>query len=154
MDETLDWHPWLFAVVFPLFWSAICLAIAHLGGWARAASEYGEWDAPGGARWRFQSAQFGWANYNNCLTVGAGARGIHFGVLFLFRPGHPSFDVPWEDLSVTEGKVLFTPCVELRFRRAPGVRVRLRQRLADRLQAAAGGRWPGPAAAPFPVEPR
>jgi hypothetical protein len=154
MDEALDWHPWLFAVVFPLFWSAICLVIARVGGWSQVASEYRQGDAPDGARWRFQSGQFGWANYNNCLTVGAGARGIHFGVFFLFRPGHPPFEVPWEEISVTEGTFLFRHYVELRFRRASGVRVRLRKRLGDRLQAEAGGRWPGPGAAAFPVEPR
>lgn len=154
MGETIDWHPWLFAVVFPLFWSAICLGIGRLGGWTRIAGEYPADDPVPGTRWRLQSAQFGWANYNNCLTVGAGARGIYFGALFLFRPGHPPFEVPWEDISVTEGKVLFTRYVELRFRRAPGVRVRLRKGLGDRLRVAAGGRWPGPGAAPFPLEPR
>lgn len=154
MNEVIEKHPELLVVLFPLFWSAVLLLIAHIGGWARIASEYRAWDAFEGRRWSFQSGQFGWTNYGNCLTVGTSPRGLHFSVLFLFRPGHPPIFVPWEDVSVTEGKRFLGRYVDLRFRRVPRAKVRLSKRLGDKLQAEVGSRWQGERVKSGPIEPR
>ena len=141
MQELVDKYPWVLAVLFPLFWCGILLLLAHLGGWARIATEYRLWDSFEGSRWWFQSGQFGWTNYGSCLTVGAGPRGLYFSVLFPFRPGHPPILVPWDDVAAKPGKFLFSRYVDLRFRRVPGVRVRLSQRLATKIESEAGSRW-------------
>ena len=143
MEELVDTYPWVLAVLFPVFWCGVLLGIGHLGGWARIASEYGLMDSFEGRRWRFQSGRFGWAHYGNCLTVGAGPRGLHFSVFVIFRPGHPPILVPWGDVSAKPETVLFMKYVDLRFRRVPDVRVRLSQRLATEIQLEAGTRWAG-----------
>lgn len=146
-------YPWVLVLLFPLVWSGALMLVAHTGGWARIAAEYRSWDPFEGRRWRFQSGQFGWSNYGNCLTVGAARQGLYFSVLFLFRPGHPPILVPWSDVTATPGKFLFSRYVDFRFRRVPEARVRLAQRLADRIAAEAGSSWIPSAAGPQPIEP-
>jgi hypothetical protein len=153
MNDLLKTHPEVFFFAFPLLWSAVGVLISRLGAWSRIATEYRQWETFDGERWRGQSAKVGWANYGNCLTVGVNQRGVHLSVFFLFRPGHPPIFVPWEDVSVTEGKRLFFKHVDLAFRRAPGARVRLSKRLADKLQAKVGTRWPCPPKEPLPIHP-
>jgi hypothetical protein len=153
MDEIVEKHPWLLVVLFPLFWSGVLLLIGHIGGWGRIASKYRARDAFEGRRWSFQSGQFGRSNYGGCLTVGANQRGLRFSVFFPFRPGHPPIFVPWEDVSVTEGRWLFSSYADLSFRLAPGHKVRVSKRLGDRLQAERGSRWPGEGKEARPIEP-
>lgn len=142
MNEVVEQYPATLLVLVPLAWIALMLAVASLGHWARLAAPYRARTPLPGQTWRAQSAQFGWCNYGHCLIVGAGARGLRLAVLFPFRPGHPPLQVPWDDLSVSEVKGWFSPPVELRFRRAPGARVRISRELAAKLREAAGASWP------------
>ena len=141
MTQLVDAYPWLVPVVlFPLLWTAIVFGLAHAGGWARLAREYRHWDPPEGDRWFGQSAAFGWVSYNQCLIVGAGSRGLRFSVFFPFRVEHPPLLIPWNEITATPGKRLFIEHVDLRFRRAPEIRVRISQRLASAMYAD-GYRW-------------
>jgi hypothetical protein len=82
-----------------------------------------------------------WAHYGNCVTFGVDHRGLHmasFGPLL----GHPRLLIPWGDISVTQKKVWWTLCAELRFRRAPEIPVLISARLADQLTTAAGASAP------------
>lgn len=63
-------------------------------------------------------------------------------MLILFRLGHPPLFIPWDDISASEGHLLFFRYVDLTFRRAPGTRLRLRKRLADKVRTEAGPQWP------------
>jgi hypothetical protein len=85
--------------------------------------------------------------------MGANQRGLHMSVLFPFRPGHPPLFVPWEDVSVTEGRSFFLKYADLSFRRVPGANVRVAMRLADALRAEAGLRWPPAAREPTAIHP-
>jgi len=142
MDQTLKQHPELLFVLIPAFWSGIIFLIAHVSGWSRLASEYGSLNPWDGRQWRFQSAQIGWSNYGGCLTVGVNPLALYLSVLFPFRPGHPPLQIPWEDVSVSEGRSFFMRFVDLRFSRAASVRVRVPKALADKIQNEMGTRWP------------
>lgn len=135
--------PALLVLIFPLWWIFICVVIAHIGGWHELASSYRAEQPFAGARWRFQSGRMrSWMGYNNCLTVGADSSGLHLSMLFLFRAGHPPLFVRWDEMTVASTKHLFTTTFDFRFRAAPGIPLVVGVRLADRLKAAAGGRWP------------
>ena len=153
MNDLLEKHPEVLFVAFPLFWSAVLVLISHLGAWSRIAQQYRQWDTFDGQRWRFQSGGVGCANYGYCLTVGTNHRGLHLSVLFPFRPGHAPIFVPWEDVAVTEGRWLFVKHVDVAFRRVPGARVRLSKRLADKIHAEVGPRWPSAPEASSPIDP-
>jgi hypothetical protein len=125
-------------------WILILTIIARASGWATLATVYRLQESFDGQRWHLQTAQMRWAtNYGNCLTVGASPRGLYLAVLFLFRPGHPPLLVPWADIAVHMRQRTWFTVVEVRFRRVPGIPLRISARLAARLATAAGPWWPG-----------
>jgi hypothetical protein len=134
----------LFLPVIAGIWIALSIALSRAGGWAALAAAYRASEAFEGERWRLQSAGMRWGtNYGSCLTVGADARGLYLAVLFLFRIGHPPLLIPWTDISVSVTKRLAFAYLEFGFLRAPGVPLRIGERLGRRLAAAAGRSWPG-----------
>lgn len=131
-----------FIVIFPLFWSAIIFLISRLGGWGSMAEAYPSRE-PGSAQcFSLQSAILRFmSNYNAVVKICADEQGLYFSVMFLFRPGHSPFFVPWEEISGTKKQYFLYPVVELRFQRTPNLPFRVYQRTADKLVAAANGRW-------------
>ena len=125
------------------FWILISTVLARVSGWAALARVYRLQDSFDGRRWRFQTAQMRWAtNYGSCLSVGVSPRGLYLAVPFLFRPTHPPLLVPWGDIVVELRQLTWFTAVELRFRRKPGIPLRISPELAKRLAAAAGRWWP------------
>jgi hypothetical protein len=122
-------------------WCLIIFLMGRLGGWSRLAEDYRSDDEMPSTRFRFRSAMLRWAHYGNCVTFGVDHRGLH---LASFGPllGHPPLRIPWSDVSVTHKKVWWTPCAELRFRRAPEVPVLISARLAGNITSAAGASSP------------
>ena len=126
------------------FWIGIGLLIARIGGWAALAAAYSHSGEFQGERLRFQTAQVRWGtNYGGCLTIGANHRGLFLSVLFLFRIGHPPLFIPWTDISVSDPKGRWFSYVELRFRRAPSIPLRVSEQLTRWLADRAATSWPG-----------
>ncbi len=131
-----------FFIVFPLFWSTIVYLISRLGGWGSMAEAYPYREPLAADCFSLQSAILRLAsNYNGVLKICADERGLYFSVLFLFRPGHAPFFVPWEEISGTKKQYFLYPVVDLRFQRTPNLPFRIYKRTADRLVAVANGRW-------------
>ena len=63
-------------------------------------------------------------------------------MLFLFAINSPDLFVPWSDISVTRGRQFFFDYVELQFRQAPEIPLRIYGKSAERVQEAAGADWP------------
>jgi len=82
----------LLAVVVPFLGGHL---LALLGGWRRVARTFRAQHHPTGIRLRRQSANFGLVNYGGCLTIHVGPQGLHFAILWPFRPGHPPLFIPW-----------------------------------------------------------
>ncbi|MCA9917630.1 MAG: hypothetical protein KC445_06725 [Anaerolineales bacterium] len=131
-----------FFVIFPLFWSVIVYLISRLGGWGSMAESYPYHEPRAAECFSMQSAIVRLTlSYKNVLKVCADEEGVYFSMLFLFRPGHSPFFVPWEEITGTKKLYLFYPVVELRFQRTPNLPFRLYKRTADRLVGVANGRW-------------
>ncbi|MBM4278361.1 MAG: hypothetical protein FJ130_10860 [Deltaproteobacteria bacterium] len=126
------------------FLSTLFFLIGRISGWSTLANFY---RFPGefvGQRWRFQSGQLRWhLGYNNCLTIGANESGLYLSVFFLFRIGHSSLFIPWDDISINMKKGVWSKYVELRFRQAPTIPFRMSQDLSDKIAQVAGCLWPG-----------
>jgi hypothetical protein len=128
--------PYIFPVVFVLFWLVISIAISRIGGWAALARVYRLEDSFEGERVRFRSGQMRYAmNYNNCLTLGADRRGLYLSVFFFFRVGHPPLYVPWSEITISTSRRFFMDMTELSFTRIPGVFLRLSSSTAEKVLA-------------------
>jgi|SRR5579862_3687430 len=126
----------------------LCLAsfflTSFLSGWFGLARKYRANQSFEGERWNFQSAKFIFVfGYTYLLTIGASAEGLFLSVFFLFRVGHPPLFIPWQDISVRPTKFLWFQMYQFEFRQKPSVKVRLRESLGKKIQAAAGQSWPG-----------
>lgn len=131
-----------FFVVFPLFWSAVVFLISRLGGWGSMAEAYPYREPHAAHCFSMQSAILRLSsNYNGILKICADDEGLYFSVMFLFRPGHPPFCVPWGEISGTKKGYFFYNVVDLRFQRTPDLPFRIYQRTADKLVDVANGRW-------------
>ena len=116
---------------FAAIWAAISSLIAAVSGWRRLGQAYPLTTPFNGQRWRFRSARMRWmTNYNGCLTIGANVRGLHLGVLCVFRIGHPPVFVPWSEVQMTVHQARVFRYLDFTFARAPGVVVGVDERLA------------------------
>lgn len=101
------------------------------------------------------SGRFGWSKYDGCLTVGVNADGLYLAVLVFCRPGHPPLFIPWEDIDVTPVQGWFVDHLDIRFRRVPRVRLRVKKSLGQKIAAAANRAWHAGELAPSdPEHPR
>ena len=136
-------HPELFFLIFVGGWILVSHLVARIGGWTVLSTFYRLSSPFDGERWRFQSGEMRWkVGYNSCLTLGVNASGVYLSVFFLFRLGHPPLFIPWADISVKEKKGLVFTYAEFRFRQAPTIPLRVRERLGRRMVTAAGIPWP------------
>ena len=84
-DSVSGWFWPLFPLLFVGLFCAVSWILATAGGWRRLADAYPD-DAPvEGTTFRWQSAQFGSANYGGCLTVTADPSRLRLTVLLPFR---------------------------------------------------------------------
>jgi hypothetical protein len=123
----------------------VSLVLSIVGGWSKLAQFYNSTDGIEGTEWRFQcaSTRFG-VKYNRCLNITANGEGIRITMLFLFRAGHPPLFIPWRDISVKqETSFHFWKYTRFVFRKVPEVPLSISNKLAAKIQQAAGEAWPG-----------
>jgi hypothetical protein len=138
--------------IFPFYFIGLWFGISYLlsatGGWRALARCYpDEASSSEGQRFRFQSAQVGWVNYNNCVNVIVSPTGLRLSVFAPFRFGHRPIFIPWRDIRVGLRKSWFTSVGVLRFAREPTMELRLRRRLVDRIADASSGQFQVPSTA-------
>jgi len=148
--DTQEWvkqHPSaFFLILFPVLWVGVLTLVGRTTGWAALARRFRAQMPFSGELWSWQSAQIrSWlGGYNNCLLVGANPQGLFLAMMIPFRFGHPSLFIPWFEVSrVSRGKWLQFPFVELQLGREDPIPLRMNERLAARIQLAAGSSWPG-----------
>jgi len=88
----------------------------------------------------------GWANYGGVLTIGADKSGLFMVPFFVFRAGHPPLLIPWTEITATRKTrrffFVFLDFVELRLGRLEGIPLTISDKLAAKLELAAGASWP------------
>ena len=136
--------PLEFFAFFLGMWIYIGFMVGQVSGWGQLSRYYRANNPFDGERWRLRSGRMRFlTGYNNCLTIGANSQGLYLAMLLLFRIGHPSLFIPWQDISVKTGKTLLWCWTEFHFRQAPGVYLRVFGKLGQQIQSAAGQFWPG-----------
>ena len=136
---------WVLAAAAPLgfavWWAVVLCIIGWLSGWQALASRYPGSSPFEGVRRRFQRIHLGWAGYNNCVTIGTNADGLHLSLFWLFRPGHPPIFVPWSEITARMTRKWWSTVLELRFAAAPSIAVRLSEQLGRQIAADAAQSW-------------
>ncbi|MCB0034284.1 MAG: hypothetical protein KDE51_09705, partial [Anaerolineales bacterium] len=134
--------PFVFLIVFPLFWSTIVFMISLLGGWATIAERYPYREPLNPKCFSLQSGILRYMmNYNGVLKICVDDEGLYFSVLFLFRPGHTPFFVPWEEIEGQVRQHFFYKVVDFRFAQTPTIPFYIYKRSADKIVEASNGRW-------------
>jgi len=148
MKQWLDQHPAMLALLLPAYlifvFAVVLKAISVSSGWSLLTRRFRLQGDFSGTTWKMQSARLrGLAHYNNCLEVGAGARGLLIRPSFIVRYCHPPLLVPWNEITFAgRKKILFWDAVTLTLGRDEQVPFTILASLADKLKAAAGDSWP------------
>jgi hypothetical protein len=147
LQHWIDQHPSVFAAIFPIYflslWFLVGATISFIGGWFSLAKVYRTQVPFNGAKWRGQSGQMRWlANYNNVLTLGVSQQGLYLASMFLFRFMHPPLLVPWSEIKVRRSKGWFFEYVTFTLGHELTIPLRIRKKLAAKLQESAGRFWP------------
>ena len=131
-----------FCIVFPLFWAFNIWLASLMGGWRKVARAYPYQEplSPNCLNWQSGNMRFG-TRYNIVLKLCADDLGLYPSLFFLFRPGHPPFFVPWEEIRAVEKSYFLNRMVELRFERTPEIPFRLFKDGADKLVNISDGRF-------------
>jgi hypothetical protein len=142
MDDSSDFPFWLlplFPIAFVGFWFAIAYLLSFVSGWRALAAHYATDRPPAGVQFGFSSASLRGVSFRGSLNLAVAGEGLFLWPFLLFRPAFTRLFVPWSDLTATAGKRWFLSYVVLTFAKVPGVRLTIRQALAERLVAASGG---------------
>lgn len=143
----------LIVVAWLGFWISLLRLIARLGGWRTLALAY---PAPplspldahtqqstALAIFRYQSVTLcRWVGYSGGVTFEVRREGLALSVLAIIRPGHATILIPWSQFTATPTTALGMQAVRLETERAPQIPLTLSAKLAAKLKAAAGERWP------------
>ena len=134
---------WFFVIFFAAIWIFVAFLISRVGGWNRLAECYRTDQPFFGTMYRLQAAQMRrGTNYNGCLNFGVNSDGLYLVPMALFRAFHAPLFIPWSEITARPIKMWrWWNFVELRFRRAPEVPVKIRSSLAEKLAMGSTGRF-------------
>jgi hypothetical protein len=145
--QLLDLSPLPLMIVFPLLFAALWLSITAIlalpSGWLRLMTRFPDQRAQPALRLSWQSGTMGaGVHIRGALILSVCSSGLRVGIMRLFGPFCRDFFVPWESISITRRKGLLGPVVDLQFGSPVVGKLRISGHSADRLAAAAAGRWP------------
>jgi len=137
--------PLLVASCFVALWIVVTWLLSHISGWVALARIYRANREAGGIPVRLRAARMGRnlvGQFRNVLTLWVGSDGLQLRLQFFFRINSPDLFFPWSDVAVTHGRQWFFDYVELKFRQAPEIPLRIYGKSAELVRAAAGDDWP------------
>jgi len=89
----------LLAPAFIAIWCGVVYLISHCG-WRTFADRYPATEAPEGRWFRRRSGNMArGGSYGNCLNVCLNNAGVYVETAMVFRIGHSSLFVPWEEVA-------------------------------------------------------
>lgn len=92
--------PWLLLGWVAVAWIPMLWIFGRVTGWRRLAGRYPATPARDGRRFWCGTLIMGFSNYRGAARLTADTSHLHFSTMAFFRPGHPTFSVPWSDVAV------------------------------------------------------
>jgi len=137
--------PFVFPVFFVGLWLLITTILSRVSGWPGLSAAFPDRPDEKLVGFGAASGRMGLGvNYNNCLVLTACRQGLRVGVWRIFGLFDRPFFVPWEQLTTERKAGVLGQRVTMRFGKPPVGQLEISGRLADKLAAAAGARWPEP----------
>ena len=109
-------------VLVPCGWSLIIWLTAWLTGWAQLGRRFPQHQEPQGSTRTAGGffctvyMRFG-CKYDSVVRMTAAENALYLRIFFLFRPGHPPLEIPWQEISITQKRRFLVQMVELRLGR-------------------------------------
>lgn len=111
-------------------WLAVSLNESYSSGWNLLAKAYKSSEQFNGEHWNFITGYLkkkdevdhsieGSSPFGRSLNIGANCNGLHLSVFILFRLGHPSLFIPWNDISISLEEGLVTTYMKFSFLKVP-----------------------------------
>jgi len=113
------------AAFMTVAWIPGTWVLGRLSAWRRLAQRYPAAPMLPGQRTRCHSLVLGRSTYKGMASLTADPRHLHFSMGFLFRPGYPTFSIPWSDITASRDEWRWSLTA------APVVRVLIRPRVAE-----------------------
>ena len=133
--------PWLpkYLLFMAVAWLPATWIMGRLSAWRRLSERYPAAPVRGGSRISCSFLVVGRTRHR-VAGLTADPTHLHVSTPALFRPGYPTFSVPWSEITATREEWRWslpaTPAVRLTFARAPELRVLIRATTADEMIAA------------------
>ena len=139
------WLPVMVITLVVIAWAPMLILTARASGWRRLADLYPNRN-PGTTRaFRCSPVLMRMSNYRGGARLTPDESHLHFAQPAFQRPGHPSFSVPWSDISATLDEwpwfpLKGHPMVRLTLAKDPDLRILVPRRDGERIAAASEGR--------------
>jgi hypothetical protein len=146
MEDLFKQH---FAIVFPIFFAAMWLAVTTLlgalSGWYALMQRYPDREEKPLLHLWGQSGTMGaGVGMSGILKLSVCPSGLRVGMFRVFGVFCHDFFVPWEEIRIRRKTWLFMALAELRFGDGASGKLTVQSNVADQLARAAGGDWPEP----------
>ena len=139
------WLPVMVVALVVLAWAPFLLLTGRASGWRRIAALYPDRNRGTARSIRCSPMLMGISNYRGGARLTPDESHLHFAQSALQRPGHPSFSVPWSDITATRDEwpwfpLKGHPMVRLTLAKDPDLRILIPVRDGERIIAASDGR--------------
>jgi hypothetical protein len=136
--------PLLVVALVVIAWAPFLFLTGRTSGWRRLAALYPDRNPGTGRSFRCSPVLMGISNYRGGARLTPDESHLHFAQSALQRPGHPSFSVPWSDITASPDEwpwfpMKGHPMVRLTLLKDPDLRVLIPVRDGERIVAASGG---------------
>ena len=141
----IRWLPVIVLTLVVITWAPMLVLTGRTSGWRRLAGLYPN-RKPGTDRsFRCSPVLMGISNYRSGARLTPDESHLHFAQSALQRPGHPSFSVPWSDITASRDEwpwfpLKGHPMVRLTLAKSPDLRILMPLRDGEAIVAASGGR--------------
>jgi len=141
MEEFIEQYPFIFILIFVVFWLGAMKLSSYLSGWRRLAVDYVAHEPFTGKLLHGQSASFGYTNYGGMLSIGVEEDALYIRLSKIFGFGHIPLRIPFADMSANVRKGWFFTYIDVSFLSHPGIRMRIFKSLAKKIEERSNGNW-------------
>ena len=130
---SMNWLLILFLPLFAILMVVVFKVLSVFDPWKLLVQQYAYPHAVPCKMKRWQSALVDGSRYRACLHVGWDDNGIYFAIEKIFRWGHPTIHIPWNELVIKRTDYWTWFPYEIHPSRLPTIDFRIRPSLARKL---------------------